>query len=91
MLLAFPAANRDPAAFPDADRVVLDRAENRHAAFGLGIHRCLGSNLARMMLQVALRTWMTATPTFRLAENATVSWTGGQVRGPRVVPIRFLR
>jgi cytochrome P450 len=89
MVVAFPAANRDPDAFPDADRVVLDRAENRHAAFGLGIHRCLGSNLARMMLQTALRTWVTRTPTFRLAGGAEVSWTGGQVRGPRVVPITF--
>src|SRR3954466_239741 len=58
LLLPFPAANRDPGAFPDADRVVIDRAENRHAAFGLGIHRCLGSNLARMELRVALEEWM---------------------------------
>src|SRR5438046_3348623 len=47
VLLSFPAANRDPAMFPDADKVVIDRKENRHAAFGLGIHRCVGSNLAR--------------------------------------------
>lgn len=48
VMLAFGAANRDPAMFPDADRIVIDRTENRHAAFGLGIHRCVGSNLARM-------------------------------------------
>src|SRR5262249_12255053 len=48
LLLPFPAANRDPKAFDRADEVILDRAENRHLAFGLGIHRCLGSNLARM-------------------------------------------
>ena len=47
VLLSFPAANRDPAMFPDADKVIIDRKENRHAAFGLGIHRCVGSNLAR--------------------------------------------
>ena len=51
LLLPFPAANRDPEVFPDADQVKLDRVENRHAAFGLGIHRCLGSNLARAELQ----------------------------------------
>ena len=90
LLLAFPAANRDPDKFPDADTVIVDRAENRHVAFGLGVHRCLGSNLARTMLQVALRAWVTQAPPFRLAEGATVSWTGGQVRGPRVVPITFL-
>src|SRR6476620_11368747 len=55
VLLSFPTANRDPAMFPDADKVVIDRKENRHAAFGLGIHRCVGSNLARMEMQVAPR------------------------------------
>src|SRR3954462_6822529 len=44
VLLSFPAANRDPAVFPDADKVIIDRKENRHAAFGLGIHRCIGSH-----------------------------------------------
>jgi cytochrome P450 len=48
VLLSFPSANRDPDIFPDADKVQIDRKENRHAAFGLGIHRCVGSNLARM-------------------------------------------
>jgi cytochrome P450 len=46
VLLPFPAANRDPSKFEDSDTFVVDRQENRHAAFGLGIHRCLGSNLA---------------------------------------------
>ena len=89
--LAFPAANRDPEAFPDADTFVIDRAENRHLAFGLGVHRCLGSNLARMMLREALGAWMERVPPFRLADDAEVSWTGGQVRGPRVVPVVFDR
>jgi cytochrome P450 len=63
MLLSFPAANRDPAVFEDADRVLLDRVSNRHAAFGLGRHRCLGSNLARLELRVALAECWPATPT----------------------------
>src|SRR2546423_6565937 len=54
VLLSFPAANRDPKMFPDADKVVIDRRENRHAAFGLGIHRCVGSNLERMVMQFEL-------------------------------------
>ena len=53
VLLSFPAANRDPGKFPDADKVVIDRKENPHVAFGLGIHRCIGSNLARMEMRVA--------------------------------------
>jgi len=90
VLLPFPAANRDPDFFPKADEVVLDRAENRHAAFGLGIHRCLGSNLARMELRVALEEWMKRYPEFELVDPATVTWSAGQVRGPRSIPVRIL-
>jgi cytochrome P450 len=87
VLLPFPAANRDPEMFPDADKVMLDRQVNRHAAFGLGIHRCIGSNLARMELRVALEEWMARYPDFELVENAEVTWSAGQVRGPRTIPV----
>jgi len=89
LLLPFPAANRDPEVFPRADEVVLDRVENRHAAFGLGIHRCLGSNLARMELRVALEEWMKRYPEFELTDPAKVTWSAGQVRGPRTIPVRI--
>jgi cytochrome P450 len=89
VLLNFAAANRDPDAFERADEVVLDRALNRHLAFGVGIHRCAGSNLARMEMRVAVETWLQRLPDFRLAEGAEVTWAGGQVRGPRTVPISF--
>ena len=89
ILLSFPAANRDPEAFPDADTVIIDRAVNRHVAFGVGIHRCAGSNLARMELRVALEEWLTRIPDFRLADGAEVTWAGGQVRGPRQLPVVF--
>ena len=89
MLLPFPAANRDPEVFEDADEVVIDRAENRHAAFGLGIHRCLGSNLARMELTVALEEWLSRFPDFELADPDAVTWSAGQVRGPRRLPVRL--
>jgi cytochrome P450 len=88
LLLPFPAANRDPEMFPRANEVVLDRVENRHAAFGLGIHRCLGSNLARMELRVALEEWMKRYPDFELTDPSAVTWSAGQVRGPRTVPVR---
>ena len=83
LLLNFPAANRDPAAFNRADQVLLDRQENRHVAFGSGIHRCAGSNLARMELRVALEEWLARVPVFHLAEGPRSLWAGGQVRGPR--------
>jgi cytochrome P450 len=87
VLLNFPAANRDPAAFPDAGQVLLDRQINRHIAFGVGIHRCAGSNLARMELRVALEEFLARIPEFELDETRPTTWAGGQVRGPRQVPI----
>lgn len=89
VLLPFPSANRDPEAFEAADQVIIDREVNRHAAFGLGIHRCAGSHLARMELRVALEVWLEHFPTFHLADPDAVRWSGGQVRGPRVLPIRI--
>jgi cytochrome P450 len=89
VLLSFPSANRDPEAFDDAGRVIIDREVNRHAAFGLGIHRCAGSHLARMELRVALDVWLDAFPSFELADPGAVTWSGGQVRGPRKLPIRI--
>jgi cytochrome P450 len=89
VLMNFPAANRDPEAFEQADEVVLDRSHNRHVAFGSGIHRCAGSNLARMELKVALQVWLERIPEFTLSDDAEVTWAGGQVRGPRSVPVSF--
>ncbi|MHB1711916.1 MAG: cytochrome P450 [Acidimicrobiales bacterium] len=89
VLMNFPAANRDPQAFEDPDRVVLDRAFNRHVAFGSGIHRCAGSNLARMELRIALEEWLRRIPDFRLSDDSGVTWAGGQVRGPRTLPVVF--
>ncbi|WP_157253996.1 cytochrome P450 [Nonomuraea typhae] len=90
VLLSFPAANRDPAQFERAGEVVIDREVNRHAAFGLGIHRCVGSHLARMELRVALEVWLERVPDFSLADPEAVTWATGQVRGPRTLPIRRL-
>lgn len=87
VMLAFGAANRDPAMFPDADRVIIDRTENRHAAFGLGIHRCIGSNLARMEIRIALEEWLGQFPDFILSAGAVVKWSAGTVRGPRQIPV----
>jgi len=89
VLLPFPAANRDPEFFDRADEVIIDREENRHAAFGLGIHRCLGSNLARMELRVAVEEWVKRFPDFELADPSAVTWAAGQVRGPRSIPVRL--
>jgi cytochrome P450 len=89
VLLPFPAANVDPAAFDRADEVLIDRAENRHLAFGLGIHRCLGSNLARLEVRVAVEEFLAAFPDFELADATGVTWSVGQIRGPRTLPVRI--
>ena len=70
---------------------MVDRESNRHAAFGLGIHRCLGSNLARLELRVALEEWIAAFPRFRVVDPAAVTWTLGHVRGPHAVDVEILR
>ncbi|MFD2354305.1 cytochrome P450 [Nonomuraea ferruginea] len=89
ILLSFPSANRDPEQFDRAGEVVIDREVNRHAAFGLGIHRCVGSHLARMELRVALEVWLERIPSFSLADPEAVRWASGQVRGPRSLPVRI--
>ena len=89
VLLPFPSGNRDPDAFDRPDDVVLDRQANRHFAFGVGIHRCLGSNLARMELRVAIETWLERIPEFELTDPDAVTWSAGQVRGPRHLPVTF--
>jgi cytochrome P450 len=88
VLLPFPAANRDPEFFEKADEFVIDRQENRHSAFGLGIHRCLGSNLARLEMKVAIEEFVKRFPNFELAGE--LSWSTGQIRGPRIMPVRIL-
>ncbi len=89
VLLPFPAANRDPEMFERPEEVIIDRQVNRHVAFGAGIHRCLGSNLARLEMQVAIEEMLAMIPEFELEDPDAVTWAGGQVRGPRYLPVTF--
>jgi cytochrome P450 len=90
-LVTFPAANHDPAAFEDAHIFKLDRENNRHVAFGLGIHRCAGSNLARLEMLVGFQEWLRAFPNYSLDPNKQTTWANGQVRGPRQLPVLLNR
>ena len=86
----YASANRDPARFPDADRCVLDRRENRHLGFGAGVHRCLGSNLARLEFQVALEQVLSRMPDLALAPGTDPVFHGNSVtRGFRSIPVVF--
>ena len=66
VLVSYGAANMDPAEFPDGFEVRFDRETNRHIAFGSGVHRCLGSHLARRELRVALAAWHRRIPNYGL-------------------------
>ena len=80
VMLTFPA-NRDPAMFDNPEEVIIDREHNRHIAFGSGIHRCAGSNLARMEMQVAIEEFLKMIPEFELTDADAVTWAGGRFEG----------
>ena len=88
VMLMIGSANTDEAEFPDADDVRFDREVNRHIAFGGGIHRCLGSNLARLELRVALREWHRRIPDYEIEPGHTLDYTAG-IRSIEHFPMRF--
>ncbi|GAB2750810.1 cytochrome P450 [Kitasatospora kifunensis] len=89
VLPVISAANHDETVFPDADRVDFRRPANPHLGFGSGAHRCLGSALARLELQVAVESLLRRLPGLRLAVPAEeIAWCeGGLVRGPLTLPV----
>lgn len=86
--LPLASANRDPAEFENADRVVIDRTANRHLAFGAGPHRCLGSHLARQELLVGLTEWHKRIPDYEVDDAIPITEHGGQV-GLDNLPLRW--
>jgi cytochrome P450 len=91
VLLAKHAANRDPRRYTDPDRLDITRDASGHLGFGHGAHHCLGAQLARMDLQVALSALLDRFPSLRLAMPAEdVTWKAGMaVRGPVALPIEW--
>ncbi|MDF4248955.1 cytochrome P450 [Streptomyces sp. WMMB303] len=85
------AANRDPEVFRDPGTLDWERSPNPHLAFGHGVHHCLGAQLARMELQVALGVLLDRLPGLRpAAGEAEIEWkTGMQIRGPKTLPVRW--
>lgn len=83
------AANRDPAHFPDPDRLDVSRPDNRHIAFGFGIHFCLGAPLARLEGQISLGTLLHRLPRLALSTERP-EWRESQVlRGLKALPVSF--
>ncbi|MEV5981890.1 cytochrome P450 [Streptomyces sp. NPDC052114] len=85
------SANRDPGAFDDPARLDLGRRRNAHLGFGYGMHHCVGAQLARMELNVAMTALLARFPALRPAAEADdIQWkSGGQVRGPLRLPVRW--
>jgi cytochrome P450 len=88
VMIMLGSANTDEAEFEDADVVRFDREVNRHLAFGGGIHRCLGSHLARMELRVALREWHRRIPEYSVEDGHTLVYTPA-IRSIEHFPMRF--
>ncbi len=80
VVLMFGSANRDEEVFETADQVVIDRRENPHLAFGVGAHRCLGSNLGRREVRIGLEELLQRVPDFELVDTDTPWWGIGPLR-----------
>ena len=91
VLVVLAAADHDPERFSDPDDLDITRTDNRHLAFGKGIHHCLGAPLARMEGQIAISTLLRRMPNLRLNEPAeSLSWRPGMIlRGLRGLPVEF--
>jgi cytochrome P450 len=75
------AANRDESEFTDPYAIDFHRADNRHISFGTGAHRCLGSHLARLEMNIVYEEWHKRIPHYRIATGTTprVHWPRGTV------------
>ena len=93
VMVVIAAADHDPQRFPDPDTLDITRTDNRHLAFGKGIHFCLGAPLARMEGQIAISTLLRRMPNLRLKDSPeTLTWRPGLVlRGLKALPVTFSR
>ena len=89
IMLMRGAANRDPDQFPDPERLDVGRKDNRHLAFGWGIHFCLGAPLARVEAQVTVRTLLERFPALRLKNDKVTWWENMAMRSPTSLPVKF--
>jgi cytochrome P450 len=88
--MAYALANHDPAVFENPDEIVLDRFPNKHAAFGLGVHRCIGSNLARMTFKAMLGQVLLDLPEYTIDRGGIVRYEDiGTINGYKHLPATF--
>ena len=90
LYISWAMANRDASVFPEPDKIILDRKGNRHFGFGLGIHRCVGSNLGRTVFKAMLSAVLDRMPDYRCDPEGTVHYeTIGVIQGMRHLPATF--
>jgi cytochrome P450 len=90
VVVNYAAANRDAREFDEPDKCILDRQTNRHLGFGAGVHRCLGSNLARLEFRVGVEQTLNRIPDYSIPPGAKVDFHGNSVtRGYRALPVVF--
>jgi hypothetical protein len=89
VLMMLGGANRDPQQFPSPDEFILERSPNRHLTFTAGIHRCIGSNLARMQIKVAFEEILARLPNYALDEDGVIFRTSTFGYGYRAIPVTF--
>ena len=87
IVLSFGSANRDEAEFANADEVVVDRRPNRHTAFGVGPHRCVGSHLAKLVVKVALQELLGGLGSFQIPEHGRIVCQRGETRSITNLPV----
>lgn len=90
LYLSYAMANRDPSVFPDPDTIHIDRKHNRHTSFGLGVHRCIGSNVARTVFKAMLSAVLERMPDYRCDPAKAVHYdTVGVINGMKHLPATF--
>lgn len=91
VLVAFGAANRDPAKFACPDRIDATRKPNAHIGFGAGQHRCVGSFIAKAQMRVAVEELLAAFASFAIDESRPIEYTTGLGQGIVALPMIFTR
>jgi cytochrome P450 len=89
LMLYLPAADLDAREFPNPETFDLDRERKVHIAFGVGPHRCLGSHLARIELQIIYEQMLARLPPFRLDESQSVKFHAGNIIAIDTLPLRW--
>jgi cytochrome P450 len=91
VMVCYGAANRDAREFSEPSRLDLHRSQNRHLAFGVGIHRCIGAHFARLQIALAFEALLSSFTNFRLVDEQPPMWAAGSARHLTELHVQFDR